>query len=115
MSTISTKIKKSKRKNNGEGSIIQLEDGRFMGKIMIGRKANGKPNRPTIYGQTQAEVLAKINELKYEYNHGIYVEPNRTKLGEWLLFWLKTYKQKNLNLGLTIHTRRKSMLTLFPP
>ncbi len=46
---------------------------------MLGRKADGKPNRPTIYGQSQADVLAQINELKYEYNHGLYVEPNRMK------------------------------------
>ncbi len=96
MSKKSTKITKPKRKNNGEGSIMQLKTGRFMGKIMIGRKADGSPNRPTIYGQTLAEVVNKINELKYEFNHGIYVEPNRTKFGEWLLLWLETYKQKKL-------------------
>jgi integrase len=91
-----TATTKGKKRNNGEGSIQQLENGKFMGKVMLGRKANGKPNRKTVYGLSQQEVLKKINELTYEYNHGIYVEPNRMTLGEWLKFWLKTYKRKKL-------------------
>lgn len=95
ISKTSNKTKSTKRRN-GEGSIQELENGKFMGKIMLGRQPDGKPNRKSVYGKTQAEVLNKINELKYEYSHGIYIEPNRTKLGEWLIFWLKTYKQKKI-------------------
>lgn len=86
----------SLRRNNGEGNILKLDNGRYMGKIMIGRLPNGKPNRKTVYGDTQAEVLEKINELKYEFNHGLYIEPNRMRLGEWLQIWLKTFKKKKL-------------------
>jgi len=84
------------KRSNGEGNILKLENGRYMGKIMIGRLPNGNPNRKTVYGDTQAEALEKINELKYEFNHGIYIEPNRMKLGEWLPIWLKTFKRKKL-------------------
>jgi integrase len=84
------------KRNNGEGSIIKLKNGRYMGKIMIGRLPSGTPNRKTVYGDTQAEVLEKINEIKYEYNHGLYIEPNRIQLGEWLPIWLKTFKKKKL-------------------
>jgi integrase len=91
--TTKTKVK---RRSNGEGSITKLKNGRYMGKIMLGRKADGKPNRKTVYGETQTEVLKKINELIYEYNNGLYVEPNRLKFGEWLLIWLRTFKKKKL-------------------
>ena len=91
--TTKTKVK---RRSNGEGSITKLKNGRYMGKIMLGRKADGKPNRKTVYGETQTEVLKKINELIYEYNHGIYVEPNRMMFGEWLKIWLTTFKKKKL-------------------
>lgn len=84
------------KRSNGEGSITRLENGRYMGKIMIGRLPDGSPNRKTVYGDTQVEALEKINELKYEFNHGLYVEPNRMKLGEWLPIWLKTFKKKKL-------------------
>ena len=93
---ISNKINKTKKRNNGEGSIQELENGKFMGKVMLGRKANGKPNRKTVYGETQSEVVKKINELIYEYNNGIYVEPNRMMFGEWLKIWLRTFKRKKL-------------------
>jgi integrase len=86
----------SLKRSNGEGNILKLENGRYMGKIMIGRLPNGNPNRKTVYGDTQAEALEKINELKYEYNHGLYIEPNRMRLGEWLPIWLKTFKKKKL-------------------
>lgn len=86
----------SKKRSNGEGSIRVLENGRFVGKVMLGRKADGKPNRKTVYGDTQDEVLKKINELIYEYNHGLYVEPNRMRFAEWLNLWLKTFKRKKL-------------------
>lgn len=87
---------KNRKRSNGEGSIIQLKNGRYMGKVMLGWKADGKPNRKTVYGDSQQEVLKKINELTYEYNHGMYIEPNRMSFGEWLNFWLKTYKRKKL-------------------
>lgn len=86
----------SKKRNNGEGSIIKLKNGKYMGKIMIGWLPNGKPNRITVYGDTLAEVLKKMNDIKYEYSHGLYIEPNRIKLGEWFPIWLKTFKKKKL-------------------
>lgn len=84
------------KRNNGEGSITKLKNGRYMGKIMIGRLPNGNPNRKTVYGDTQAEVTRKLNEIRYEYNNGLYIEPNHMKFGEWLPIWLKTFKQKKL-------------------
>ena len=48
--------KRSMRKH-GEGNLTLLSDGRWRGRIMLGRKPDGKPDRPWVYGSTQREVL----------------------------------------------------------
>ena len=37
---------------------------RWVGKIMLGYKPDGKPNRRTVYGKTRREVVDKIDALK---------------------------------------------------
>lgn len=86
----------SRKRNNGEGSICKLKNGKYRGKIMLGRLPNGKPNRKTVYGDTQKEVIEKMNTLKYEYNHGLCIEPNHMMLKEWLSIWLPTFKKIKL-------------------
>lgn len=75
----------SKKKANGEGSIIKRSDGRYMGRYTV----NGK--RKSVYGTTHEEVRLKLNEKLNEIAKGIYIEPSKDTLESWLREWLVTY------------------------
>ena len=85
-----------KKRGNGEGSIMKLDNGSWMGKIMIGRKPDGTANRKSIYGKTRKEVSDKLIALANDVNSGSYIEPSKLSLGDWLNNWLKQYKSINL-------------------
>ena len=59
------KKRKNSRRANGEGSIVQRKDGRWCGVVTLGYKPDGKINRKSVYGHSQAEVLEKMSVLKY--------------------------------------------------
>lgn len=84
------------RKKNGEGSVYQLPNKRWVGKLQIGRKPNGKPNRKTFSGKTEAEVKRKIRE--FNKNKDKYSSENISTLSfeEYINKWLYTYKRNEL-------------------
>lgn len=90
-----TEQNKSKRKD-GEGSIYQLENGKWVGKLHIGTKPNGKPDRKTFSGKTEAEIKRKIKE--FNKNKEKYLAENvvSVSLQEYMRKWLYDYKKNEL-------------------
>ena len=80
----------AKRKDNGEGSIYRLKDGRYMGRIQFGLKGDGKPNRKSVYGHTESEVKRKLRELKKEYEANGGHDVTRKTVAVWFTEWLET-------------------------
>lgn len=74
-----------KKRANGEGTIIQRKDGRWMAAVSI----NGK--REYFYGKTQAEVKEKRDKALQDARDGVYIKPTKQTFGEWLDIWLKEY------------------------
>jgi len=85
--------KKKLIRGNGEGTISLRTDGRYMAKITIGRDLNGKLIRKCIYGRTEEEVIEKKTEVMAEVFKGVYSEPSRMTLTQWLDIWFNTYKK----------------------
>ena len=54
----------AKKRPDGEGSVSQRSDGRWMARLSVGRDAGGKARRVTIYGATQAEVVTQLQALR---------------------------------------------------
>lgn len=82
---------KKKRRGNGEGSIIELKNGKWKGQITIGKKPDGKPNVISFYAQSQKEAQVKMNEIKYQRDKGTFVQPTKLTVAEWLTTWLNDY------------------------
>lgn len=78
---------KLRRRAAGEGTICQRADGRWQGDISLGRE-NGKRQRRTVYGLAQAEVVAKIDELKEQRKKGAIVASTGQTVGEFLQRWI---------------------------
>lgn len=84
------------RRDNGAGSITLRKDGRWMGSIQYGYKADGKPKRITVYGKTQQEVKRKLREKSEEFvkNDGNIILAKSIK--DWFSEWL--YKELKYTL-----------------
>lgn len=77
---------------NGQGTIRQRPDGMWMGRISIGRDTGtGKYKYKYLYGKTQSEVRKKMTAFSAELDKGVYVEPSKMTLGQWLDAWHAEY------------------------
>jgi integrase len=56
---------------------------------MIGRKANGTPDRRSVYGRTRAEVVRKLDELRGRKASGLVTELTRLTVSDYLMQWLR--------------------------
>jgi integrase len=84
------------KRANGEGSIYQRKDGKWMGSLTISRNNSGKSTRRTVYGATKEEVAAKMDSIKHEIIAGAYVEPESITVQQWINYWLISYKKNKV-------------------
>ncbi|MDR2650562.1 MAG: site-specific integrase [Clostridiales bacterium] len=82
----------SKKRGQNEGSIGRRPDGSWWARVTVGKDINGKQKRKAFYGKTRREVQGKMASALSELNHGLFVEPSKITVNEWLDIWLETYK-----------------------
>ena len=85
----------AKKRPTGEGSVYRRKDGRWEARLTVGRDANGKPNRQTEYGSTQAEAVAKLQTLRQKrdtHAKGVF---GKDTVGGYLCRWLETHVAVN--------------------
>ena len=51
----------------------------------------GKQIQKTISGKTQKDVAERLRTITNEIDRGVYIEPCRMTLGEWLDIWEENY------------------------
>jgi hypothetical protein len=74
-----------KRRGRGEGSIYQRDDGLWVAVIDLGRDAANKRRRKFVYGETKAEVQAKLLHMQQQDAAGT-LEPSAMSLRNTLEF-----------------------------
>ena len=79
------------RRPNGEGTISQRKDGRWVCTLMIGYTAAGKRKFKSFYGKTQAEAKKKRNEFLRLMEAGMLVEKEYV-FDEWADMWFDNHK-----------------------
>ncbi|WP_033222222.1 tyrosine-type recombinase/integrase [Kitasatospora phosalacinea] len=78
------------RQPNGASSIYQDKDGKWHGRVTVGVKDDGTPDRRHIRGKNRAEVTKKVRELEKKRDEG-----NVSKVGKkwtvasWLTHWVE--------------------------
>lgn len=81
-----------RKRANGQGMIRQRKDGSWEGRISIGRDpGTGKLLQKSFYGKTQAEVRKKITAYTAEVDQGVFTEPSRLTVAQWLDIWHGEY------------------------
>ena len=84
--------KSNTRAASGAGSIRQRPDGRWEARVTVGNDpGTGKPIRRSIYGNTQKEVLTAMRDAQKAIDDGLYIEPTRLTLAQWLDIWQSDY------------------------
>lgn len=82
----------STKNAKGAGTIRKRADGRWEARFTVGRDAGtGKQIQKSVYGKTQAEVRKKMQAACVALDEGIYVEPSKLTLNNWLDIWLNEY------------------------
>ena len=76
-----------RRRGNGEGSVYQRGDGRWIGSIDLGGE-EGKRKRKYVNAKTRAEVVEKLKRLDQIVKAGVRPAPERMTVGEYLDLWM---------------------------
>ncbi len=78
-----------KRSANGRSSIYQGERGYWHGRVTVGEKEDGTPDRRHVMAKTKAEVTAKVRALERDREDHTVTKPGeRWTVEEWLEHWL---------------------------
>ena len=83
----------AKRRPNGDGLVRKRDDGRWEGRIVVGRKNDGSAIYRSVFAEKQSELMPKLNELKAQYAGIRLTEDSSITLGEWMWRWMEDYKK----------------------
>ncbi|PXY34222.1 integrase [Prauserella coralliicola] len=76
------------RAPNGASSIYKGTDGYWHGRVTVGVKDNGRPDRRHVQAKTEAEVIRKVRKLERERDAGTVRQTSRGWTVErWLSHW----------------------------
>lgn len=84
-----------KKRATGEGNIYQREDGRWVGRLSLGKDSGGNRQRKVVYGKTQAEVLSKLDSMREQRNTSPKSLLGKDTLGAYLKRWLENDVEVN--------------------
>jgi integrase len=77
------------RRMNGEGSVYQRSDGRWIGALTVGYSADGRQRRKTVSGRTANETRVKLEKLRREQDDGLPAPDGRMTVEQLLRRWLE--------------------------
>ncbi len=77
------------RNANGRSSIYENAEG-WHGRVTVGVKDDGSPDRRHVRGKTKAEVTAKVRRLEKLRDEGrVPKVGQRWRVAAWLTFWVE--------------------------
>ncbi|WP_199430832.1 tyrosine-type recombinase/integrase [Qaidamihabitans albus] len=80
---------KQGRNSNGESSIYLGTDGRYHGRVTVGVKDNGKPDRRHVSAKERPDVVRKVRDLEKMRDAGTVQEAGtKWTVEQWLDHWL---------------------------
>ena len=79
----------ARKRADGEGTVTQRSDGRWMGRLSVSRDVDGKAHRLTVYGSTQAEVVEKLKNLRQQRDTNAKSVVSKDSVAGYLTRWLE--------------------------
>ncbi|MFE9744054.1 tyrosine-type recombinase/integrase [Saccharothrix saharensis] len=78
------------RRSNGESSIYEGNDGYWHGRVTVGTKDDGSPDRRHVQAKTRPEVARKVAKLEQERDAGKVRKTGKVwTVEKWLNHWLE--------------------------
>jgi integrase len=91
---------RSKRRGRGEGAVFYSEAKKgWIGRAVIGVKANGKPLIKEVMAQTQGEVLKKMRKAEEDAKQGLVGDAAKMTTGQYLDHWLNNVAKPSVEPG----------------
>ena len=104
-----------KTKNvNGMGTITPRADGRFTVSLSAGRNANGKRLHPSTTCRTEAEAVAKLQEMRGAASAGLDFSRDGATVAELAKEWLDDCAARNLEAKTIRYYRQMVELYIVP-
>ena len=84
------------RKQNGEGSVFQVSENKWVAKISLGTRPDGKPNIKQFSGKTETIVKRKLKDFKKSTDFSEKHMPSSYTVESYFSMWLKEYQFNKL-------------------
>ena len=84
------------RKQNGEGSVFQVSEHKWIAKISLGTRPDGKPNIKQFSGKTEAIVKKKLKDFKKSTDFAEKHMPSNDTVRAYFSVWLREYQYNKL-------------------
>ncbi|WP_067509254.1 site-specific integrase [Actinoplanes sp. TFC3] len=79
-----------RRRPNGASSIYEGKDGKWHGRVTMGVRDDGKPDRRHVERKTEAEVIRAVRKLEQERDSGrVRKAGSSWTVGKWLTHWVE--------------------------
>jgi len=103
------------RAANRRSSIYFGKDGSWHGRVTMGVRDDGKPDRRHVRGKDKAAVTAKVQKLERQRDDGIVTKPGRTwTVEKWLTHWLENIARPSVRYKTYIGYRTAVQRHLIP-
>lgn len=85
------------RKPNGASSIYKGDDGYWHGRVTVGLRDNGTPDRRHVQAKTERDVIAKVRKLERDRDSGtVRKTGQRWTVEKWLTHWVENIAAPNV-------------------
>lgn len=79
------------REPNGASSIYRGADGYWHGRVTVGMKDDGRPDRRHVMRKAKADVVKAVRQLERQRDAGSVRTVGRVPtVGEWLTYWVES-------------------------
>lgn len=93
------------RRPNGASSVYQGADGSWHGRVTVGVRDDGRPDRRHVRGKTQAVVIRKVRELEKPRDAGhVRKAGDAWTVEAWLTHWLENIAAAHVRRTLSRRT-----------
>jgi len=93
-------------------TIYQGNDGQWHGRVTVGVRDDGRPDRRHVRGKTKNEVAEKVRALERDRDQGtVRKASERWTVGQWLTYWVENiaappHIAENTHLGYRVDVNR---------
>ena len=106
---------KPNRDANLRSSIYQGSDGRWHGRVTVGVRDDGSPDRRHVSSREKAIVTRKVRQLERQRDNGTVINPGRPwTVEQWLTHWLENIARPSVRYKPYIGYRTAVLRHLIP-